>query len=289
MILACKEIRENEINKIKENEVLEDCKVAFIQVGDNQASNVYVRNKIKLCEEVGIKVLHITLEDCISEDRLLERIGELNVDSTIHGIMVQLPLPQHINENSVINAITPTKDLDGFTHINKGKLMSGDKDAIVPCTPAGIIDILDSINFKYKGAKVVIVGRSNIVGKPMAQLLINKGCTVTVCNSSTEKLYMGNLIASADLFISAIGQANYFNEDFFKEIGVGTLYFRDIVAIDVGINRDKDNKLCGDISRDLYDSFKYITPVPNGVGVMTVLNVIKNSIRCYKINSKRGL
>lgn len=286
MILDCKKMREMEVNNIKENEDLNNCKVAFIQVGNNQVSNVYVRNKIKLCEEVGIQVLHITFEDCISEDRLLERIEELNVDDSIHGIMVQLPLPQHINENSVINAINPNKDLDGFTHINKGKLMSDDKNTIIPCTPSGIIDILDSIDFKYKGANVVIVGRSNIVGKPLAQLLVNKGCTVTVCNSSTEKLYLGSLIASSDLFISAIGQPNYFNVDFFRELKIGTLYLRDVVAIDVGINRDENGKLCGDISRDLYDSFKCITPVPNGVGVMTVLNVIKNIIKCYKLNVK---
>lgn len=286
MILDCKKMREMEVNNIKENEDLNNCKVAFIQVGNNQASNVYVRNKIKLCEEVGIQVLHITFEDCISEDRLLERIEELNVDDSIHGIMVQLPLPQHINENSVINAINPNKDLDGFTHINKGKLMSDDKNTIIPCTPSGIIDILDSIDFKYKGANVVIVGRSNIVGKPLAQLLVNKGCTVTVCNSSTEKLYLGSLIASSDLFISSIGQPNYFNVDFFRELKIGTLYLRDVVAIDVGINRDENGKLCGDISRDLYDSFKCITPVPNGVGVMTVLNVIKNIIKCYKLNAK---
>lgn len=280
MILNCKEIRDKEIERIKIVEELNDCRVVFIQVGNNQASDVYVRNKIKLCNEVGIDVKHIKFDD-ISEQKLVDFIYTLNSDDSIHGIMVQLPLPEHINENNIINAINETKDLDGFSYMNKGKLVSDNKMGLVPCTPSGIIDILDYINFKYKGSKAIIVGRSNIVGKPISQLLINKGCTVTVCNSNTDIDYMKELISNSDLFISAIGVSNYFNKDFFKDIDL-----KDVVAIDVGINRDSDNKLCGDISRELYDDFKAITSVPGGVGIMTVLNVIKNIIKCYNINKK---
>lgn len=276
MILNCKEIRDKEINRIKSECNLNNCRVVFIQVGDNQASDVYVRNKIRLCDEVGIEVKHIKFDN-ISEEMLVNFIYTLNSDDSVHGIMVQLPLPKHINENKIINSIIETKDLDGFNYINKGKLVSDNKHGLVPCTPGGIMDILDHIDFNYKGSNVVIVGRSNIVGKPMAQLLINKGATVTVCNSSTKIGYMKELISKSDLFISAIGVANYFNKTFFCDIDL-----RNIVAIDVGINRNDDGKLCGDISKDLYSDFKYITPVPGGVGIMTVLNVIKNIIKCYE-------
>lgn len=286
MILNCKEIREKEIEKIKREEDLTGCKVEFIQVGDNQASDVYVRNKIKLCEEVGIQVIHTRFDENIPECYLVEYISKVNKSDSIHGVMVQLPLPKHIDEEKVINSINPVKDLDGFTHVNKGKLMVGDETAIVACTPAGIMDILDYIGEDVKGKNVVIVGRSNIVGKPLAQLLINKGATVTVCNSSTPKKVVATNIACSEIFISAIGIANYFNKEFFDEqLILGSESMLTKVAIDVGINRDENNKLCGDISKDLYDKFEIVTPVPGGVGIMTVLNVIKNIIRCYKIQT----
>ena len=283
MIIDCKEIRNKEIEVIKKS-YKGGCKVAFIQVGDNPASNVYVRNKITLCSEVGIEVDHLTYKnDEIGEQELVNLIKTLNDNSAIHGIMVQLPLPEYIREEVVINAIAPEKDIDGFTHLNKGKLMTGDTDAIISCTPAAVMDIINHLNIDVKGKHVVIAGRSNIVGKPLAQLLINNGATVTVMNSQTDKYLMAAQIWGADIFISAIGRANYFNKAFFDRYMDIEVKSMGLLAIDVGINRDEHGKLCGDIDKDLYDMFDDVTPVPGGVGIMTVLNVIKNSIKCYEI------
>ena len=278
MIINCKEIREKEIEKIKET-YKGGCKVAFIQIGDNPASNVYVRNKIKLCEEVGIEVKHIQGDEETSEEALLYSIEKLNNDKNIHGIMVQLPLPAHINEEQVINAIDPNKDIDGFTSANKGKLMIGDKTAILPCTPKGIMTVLEHQNIDLAGKNVVIVGRSNIVGKPLANLMINAGATVTVCNSKTDRRKLIYYISQSDIFISAIGIANYWNKKKFQYHNL-----KSTIAIDVGINRDSEGKLCGDIDKKLYEEFEAVTSVPGGVGVMTVLEVIKNSIECYRRN-----
>lgn len=281
MIINCKEIRDKEIAKIKET-YKGGCKVAFIQVGKNEASNVYVRNKIKLCKEVGIEVEHIQFKEIISEGELINFIEFLNKQKEIHGIMVQLPLPRHIDEQAVINSIDADKDIDGFTAINKGKLMLDDESALISCTPKGIMTILEHQQIDLRGKNVVIVGRSNIVGKPLAQLMINAGATVTVCNSRTDKRYLTDLIFNADIFISAIGQTNYFNEKFFLDNSMLTEYLCETIAIDVGINRDADGKLCGDIDKELYDEFKAVTSVPGGVGLITVLEVIRNSIECYR-------
>ena len=276
MIINCKEIREKEIEKIKET-YNGGCKVVFIQLGDNPASNIYVRNKMKLCEEVGIEVEHIKLSYDIKPSTLDNYIKSLNQNKNIHGIMVQLPLPPHLNEEQVINAIDPNKDIDGFTNVNKGKLMIGDKSAIIPCTPKGIMTILEYKGIDLQGKNVVIVGRSNIVGKPLAQLMINAGATVTVCNSQTDRRKLINYIAQSDIFISAIGIANYWNKSKFYYNNL-----RSTIAIDVGINRYSEGKLCGDIDKKLYEEFEAVTSVPGGVGVMTVLEVIRNSIECYK-------
>lgn len=281
MIINCKEIRDKEIAKIKET-YKGGCKVAFIQVGKNEASNVYVRNKIKLCKEVGIEVEHIQFKEIISEGELINFIEFLNKQKEIHGIMVQLPLPRHIDEQAVINSIDADKDIDGFTAINKGKLMLDDESALISCTPKGIMTILEHQQIDLRGKNVVIVGRSNIVGKPLSQLMINAGATVTVCNSRTDKRYLTDLIFNADIFISAIGQTNYFNEKFFLDNSMLTEYLCETIAIDVGINRDADGKLCGDIDKELYDEFKAVTSVPGGVGLITVLEVIRNSIECYR-------
>lgn len=281
MIINCKEIRDKEIAKIKET-YKGGCKVAFIQVGKNEASNVYVRNKIKLCKEVGIEVEHIQFKEIISEGELINFIEFLNKQKEIHGIMVQLPLPRHIDEQAVINSIDADKDIDGFTAINKGKLMLDDESALISCTPKGIMTILEHQQIDLRGKNVVIVGRSNIVGKPLAQLMINAGVTVTVCNSRTDKRYLTDLIFNADIFISAIGQTNYFNEKFFLDNSMLTEYLCETIAIDVGINRDSEGKLCGDIDKELYDEFKAVTSVPGGVGLITVLEVIRNSIECYR-------
>lgn len=281
MIINCKEIRDKEIAKIKET-YKGGCKVAFIQVGKNEASNVYVRNKIKLCKEVGIEVEHIQFKEIISEGELINFIEFLNKQKEIHGIMVQLPLPRHIDEQAVINSIDAEKDIDGFTAINKGKLMLDDESALISCTPKGIMTILEHQQIDLRGKNVVIVGRSNIVGKPLAQLMINAGATVTVCNSRTDKRYLTDLIFNADIFISAIGQTNYFNEKFFLDNSMLTEYLCETIAIDVGINRDSEGKLCGDIDKEIYDEFQAVTSVPGGVGLITVLEVIRNSIECYK-------
>ena len=283
-IINCKEIREKELEKLKEKD-LSMCTVAFVQVGNNPASNVYVRNKIKLCEELGIEVIHYKLIEKIKEEDLLDVIDDLNNDDSITGIMVQLPLPDHIREEVVIDAIAPEKDIDGFTTVNKGKLMVGANDAIIPCTPKGILTILEHESVDLKGKNVVIVGRSNIVGKPLANLLINKGATVTVCNSNTPLYKIGYAIDTCDIFISAIGKANYWNS-----YRLDGSYLKDTIAIDVGINRDEEGKLCGDIDKSTYDMFKKVTSVPGGVGVMTVLEVIRNIVELYERNKDdRGI
>ena len=283
-IINCKEIREKELEKLKEKD-LSMCTVAFVQVGNNPASNVYVRNKIKLCEELGIEVIHYELIEKIKEEDLLDVIDDLNNDDSITGIMVQLPLPDHIREEVVIDAIAPEKDIDGFTTVNKGKLMVGANDAIIPCTPKGILTILEHESVDLKGKNVVIVGRSNIVGKPLANLLINKGATVTVCNSNTPLYKIGYAIDTCDIFISAIGKANYWNS-----YRLDGSYLKDTIAIDVGINRDEEGKLCGDIDKSTYDMFKKVTSVPGGVGVMTVLEVIRNIVELYERNKDdRGI
>lgn len=280
MIIDCIKIKEKYIEELKKKDLSKVC-CLFIQVGNNQASNVYVNNKIKLCNELGIRASHMRLPEFITEEDLLDIIKEANEDSEITGIMVQLPLPIHISEEKVINAIIPSKDIDGFTNENKGKLMNGDDSTIIPCTPQGIMMVLNELDVDLNGKNVVIVGRSNIVGKPMAQLLINKGATVIVCNSGTDKTVLKNHIANCDIFISAIGQANYFNKEFFQRYI--TSNFKNMIAIDVGINRDENNKLCGDIDKEMYDYFGYITPVPRGIGILTVLNVVLNSIKCSEI------
>ena len=276
MIINCKEIREKEIEKIKET-YNGGCKVVFIQLGDNPASNIYVRNKMKLCDEVGIEVKHIKEDEETSEQALIESIKTFNSMDSVHGIMVQLPLPTHINEQNVIDSIAPNKDIDGFTSANKGKLMIGDKTAILPCTPKGIMTVLEHQNIDLAGKNVVIVGRSNIVGKPLANLMINAGATVTVCNSKTDRRKLIYYISQSDIFISAIGIANYWNKKKFQYHNL-----KSTIAIDVGINRDSEGRLCGDIDKELYDKFEDVTSVPGGVGVMTVLEVIRNSIECYK-------
>lgn len=283
MIIDCKKIREEIKQELKKKD-LSKIKGIFIQVGDNQASNLYVNNKCKLCKELGIDYEHMKLDDNVSEEELLNIIDMLNKTKCVTGIMVQLPLPKHISEEKIINAIDPNKDIDGFTNVNKGKLMIGDKTGIIPCTPKGIITVLEHENIDIEGKNVVIVGRSNIVGKPLAQLLINKGATVTVCNSKTDRDKLKELILDSDIFISAIGQANHFNLNFFEDLTLSNNVFKNITAIDVGINRDENNKLCGDILKDMYDYFQYATSSPGGIGLLTVLEVVRNLIKCGENN-----
>lgn len=286
-IINCKAIRDKYIEEIKQKD-LTGCTVAFVQVGENQASNVYVRNKKKLCEEVGIEVEHYHLSENTTEEQLLATINMLNKCSVITGMLVQLPLPSHIDENKVINAIDPNKDIDGFSDYHKGKLLNGDRDVILPCTPKGIMTILKEEGIDLKGKNIVIVGRSNIVGKPLTAAMINESATVTCCNSKTDREFLTDLIFSADIFISAIGKANYFNEKFFLDNRMLSEYLEDTIAIDVGINKDENNKLCGDIDKELYPYFKKVTSVPDGVGVMTTLTVVSNIVELFERNNSEG-
>jgi methylenetetrahydrofolate dehydrogenase (NADP+)/methenyltetrahydrofolate cyclohydrolase len=239
--------------------------LAVIQVGSNPASNTYVNNKIKACHEIGFKSRSYHFAD-ITTQGLMALIAQLNLDPEVHGILVQLPLPEHINERYVLEAISPEKDVDAFHPYNVGKLFEGEPD-FVPCTPAGIMELLHTYNIDPTGKECVVVGRSNIVGKPIAQLLLQKNGTVTVCHSKTKNLE--EVCKRADILICAIGKPKFFDEDYVK-FGA--------VVIDVGINRDENGKLCGDVDFDsVKDIVSYITPVPGGCGPMTIAMLMKNT------------
>lgn len=241
--------------------------LAVILVGDNQASHTYVRNKQKSSVAVGMKSELIELPETVTEEELLAQIKQLNEDDTIHGILVQLPLPDHIDEDRVILAIDPTKDVDGFHPINVGKMIIGQR-AYLSCTPYGIIKLLERTNTPIKGKHAVIIGRSNIVGKPMGQLLLQRDATVTYCHSRTENLEEHT--KQADILIVAIGQAKFVNETHIKE---------GAVVIDVGMNRDENGKLCGDVDFNrVVEKASAITPVPGGVGPMTITMLLKNTL-----------
>ncbi|MCZ2260111.1 bifunctional methylenetetrahydrofolate dehydrogenase/methenyltetrahydrofolate cyclohydrolase FolD [Sporosarcina sp. G11-34] len=241
--------------------------LAVIVVGDDQASHTYVRNKQKSSVEVGMKSELIKLPATVTEAELLEHITKLNEDDSINGILVQLPLPNHIDENLVIRAIDPKKDVDGFHPENVGKMIIGQR-AFLSCTPYGIIKLLERTNTEIKGKHAVIVGRSNIVGKPMGQLLLQRDATVTYCHSKTEDL--ASFTKQADILIVAIGRTKFITAEHVKE---------GAVVIDVGMNRDENGKLCGDVD---FESVKgkagAITPVPGGVGPMTITMLLKNTL-----------
>jgi methylenetetrahydrofolate dehydrogenase (NADP+)/methenyltetrahydrofolate cyclohydrolase len=245
--------------------------LAIILVGDNPASKIYVNSKIKGCSELGFESFAHFLPEDTSEERVLELIGELNEDERVNGILVQLPLPKHIDEKKVIDKIALNKDVDGFKPENLGLLMLGDKDSMQPCTPAGIMELLRAYSIELVGKDVVVVGRSNIVGKPMGSLLINEGATVTTCNSKTKDLKAKT--SQADMVIMAIGQAKFLTEDMVKE---------GAIIVDVGINRTEDG-LFGDVDYDgVSKKAAYITPVPGGVGPMTVAMLFANTMKAFK-------
>lgn len=242
--------------------------LAVILVGDNQASHTYVRNKQKSTIEVGMKSELIELPATITEEELLEQVTKLNNDDSIHGILVQLPLPKHIDENLVISAIDPTKDVDGFHPVNVGKMMIGQR-AFLSCTPYGIIKLLERTGTEIRGKHAVIVGRSNIVGKPMGQLLLQRDATVTYCHSKTKDLT--SFTKQADILIVAIGQAKFITGEQVKE---------GAVVIDVGMNRDENGKLCGDVDfATAKEVASAITPVPGGVGPMTITMLLRNTLQ----------
>lgn len=245
--------------------------LAVVIVGDNPASLVYVRNKKKACAEVGINSYEIALPGDVSEQELLDRIKALNSDPSVHGILVQLPLPKHINEETVINAIDPSKDVDAFHPSNVGKIMIGNY-TFLPCTPAGVIDLLEYYKLDISGKKCVIIGRSNIVGKPMAHLLLERNGTVTVCHSRTVNL--AEETRKADILVVAIGKPEFVTADMVKP---------GAVVIDVGINRGADDKLVGDVEfASVSEIASYITPVPGGVGPMTITTLLKNTLNAAK-------
>ncbi len=248
-----------------------ECKLAVIQVGDDPASSVYVNNKKKACAYIGIASEAYELPEETGEEEVLRLIGRLNTDPSVHGILCQLPLPKHIDENKVINCISPKKDVDGFHPENVGNLVIGQK-GFVSCTPAGIIQLLKRSDIEIAGKHCVVVGRSNIVGKPMALLMLRENATVTVCHSRTRNLE--EICKQADILIVAIGKPKFINENYVKE---------GAVVIDVGIHRNEAGKLCGDVDYQALEPLcSAITPVPGGVGPMTICMLMNNCLEAMK-------
>lgn len=249
--------------------------LVVIQVGEDPASVVYVRQKAKMAEKVGFNFNHVKLDSSVSEEELLNKIDEFNNDDNVDGILVQMPIPKHLNPKTIQNAISPLKDVDGLTDINMGRLMHNE-EALVPCTPLGIMDLLKHYGIEVAGKRVVVVGRSDLVGKPMLALMINADATVTLCHSKTND--MSKITKKADILIVAVGKANFIKAE---DIRNGC------VVIDVGINRMSDGSLCGDVDfNSVKDKVSYITPVPGGVGQMTVAELGMNTYKAYLLRNK---
>ena len=264
-----KKIKENlavEAEKLKANGV-NPC-LAVIIVGEDPASKVYVAGKIRDCGEVGIESREFALPESTTQEELIALVEKLNADDTVSGLLVQLPLPKHLDEKSVIDTIRPDKDVDAFHPANVGKIMIGDYD-FLPCTPAGVMELLDEYNIDIAGKECVVVGRSNIVGKPQSMLLLQRHGTVTICHSKTKDL--AEITRRADILVVAIGKGEFIKGDMIKE---------GAVVIDVGMNRNAEGKLVGDVEfASAEKKASYITPVPGGVGVMTRAILMKNTIR----------
>ncbi|PIE96938.1 bifunctional methylenetetrahydrofolate dehydrogenase/methenyltetrahydrofolate cyclohydrolase FolD [Bacillus fungorum] len=258
-----------EVVKLKEQGIVPG--LAVILVGEDPASRSYVKGKEKGCEQVGIYSELIELPETITEERLLAEIDRLNGDDRINGILVQLPLPKHIEEKAIIERISPEKDVDGFHPISVGRMMTG-QDTFLPCTPHGIVELVKETNLDISGKHVVVIGRSNIVGKPVGQLFLNENATVTYCHSKTQN--MKELTKLADILIVAVGRPKMVTADYIKE---------GAVVIDVGVNRLETGKLCGDVDFDnVLDVAGYITPVPKGVGPMTITMLLHNTVESAK-------
>lgn len=254
-----------EVLKLKEKGV--EPALAVILVGEDKASQVYVRNKKKACEYTGIRSLSYELPESTTEEELLKLINELNEKADCDGILVQLPLPKHIDEKKITEAISPKKDVDGFHPKNVGNMLIGD-ECFLPCTPHGIIELLKRYGVSIDGKNAVVVGRSNIVGKPMAMLLLRENAKVTICHSHTANLK--EVCKNADILIAAIGKPKFFTKDYIKE---------GAAVIDVGMDRDENGKLCGDVDfDDVKDKCSFLTPVPGGVGPMTIAMLMKNTL-----------
>lgn len=269
---AVKERVKNEVAALKDQGV--SAALAVIIVGSDPASRVYVNNKKKACEMTGIKSVEYALGEETTQEQLLELIDKLNADKSINGILCQLPLPKQIDEKTVIERIDPNKDVDCFSCVNVGKMWVGD-GTFKPCTPAGVMELLKAYDIDVAGKNCVIIGRSNIVGKPMAALLLEKNATVTVCHSKTKNLK--EICSNADVIVAAVGRAKFVTADMVKD---------GAVLVDVGINRNENGKLCGDIDfENVKDIASYITPVPGGCGPMTIAMLMENTVAAVKLQN----
>lgn len=263
----------SEVKLLKEDGI--NPKLAVIMVGKDPGSQVYVRNKSKACEKAGIEFEEFLFDENTSEETLLETIKKLNKDSSIHGILLQSPVPKHIDINKAFRTISPEKDVDGFNPVNVGNLTIGE-DAFISCTPYGIVKMLEEYNIETEGKKCTILGRSNIVGKPMIQCMLNKNSTVTVCHSKTQNI--DKVIKDADIVIAAIGRPKFVKEEMVKD---------GAVVIDVGINRLEDGTICGDVDyENVAPKASFITPVPGGVGPMTIAMLMTNVVKAAKEQNK---
>lgn len=249
--------------------------LAVILVGDDPASQVYVRNKIKACDEVGIKSFLCKLPAESTFDEVAGTIRYLNENPDVSGMILQLPLPKHLDENSLLDLIDPEKDVDGCHYVQKGRLWTG-RDSLVACTPSGVMKLLEYYDISLQGKNAVVIGRSNLVGKPLAQLLLDANCTVTICHSKTQNL--AEITSRADIVCVAIGKAKFLTSDMVKN---------GAVVIDVGMDRDENGKLCGDVDFDsVAPKCSFITPVPGGVGPMTVTMLLANTVKAYKAQNE---
>ncbi len=272
-IIKGNEIAKQITDKIKlEVELLErKPKLAVVLVGDDFSSEAYVRGKVKAGARVGIEVDIIRFSEDIEETLVLDKIENLNKDDNVDGIIVQLPLPKHLDEIKILNTVSVYKDVDGFSYYNAGRLFRGNP-LLTPCTPQGVIYMLEAMNVNLSGLNAVVVGRSNLVGLPMARLLVEKDATVTLCHSKTKDLK--EFTAKADLLVVAIGQSKFVKKEYIKE---------GAIIIDVGISRDENNKLSGDVDfDDVFDKAGMISPVPKGVGPLTVAMLLSNTLKAYK-------
>lgn len=264
-----------ETAKLKEQGI--EVGLAVVIVGEDPASKVYVRNKKRACEEVGFNSYEYALPAETTEEELLELVQKLNKDDKVNGILVQLPLPAHLDDKVIINNILPEKDVDAFHPVNVGKIMIGDY-SFLPCTPAGVMELIASTGTEITGKECVVIGRSNIVGKPQAMLLLHKSGTVTICHSKTKNLK--EVCSRADILVAAVGRAKMITSDYIKD---------GAVVIDVGMNRDENGKLCGDVDfEDCKDKAGYITPVPGGVGPMTIAMLMQNTLTAAKVKNNIG-
>lgn len=267
-----KERIKEETAKLKEQGI--EVGLAVVIVGEDPASKVYVRNKKKACEEVGFNSYEYALPEETTEQELLDLVNKLNADDKVNGILVQLPLPKHLDDKVIINNILPEKDVDAFHPVNVGKIMIGDY-SFLPCTPAGVMELIASTGTEIQGKECVVIGRSNIVGKPMAMLLLHKSGTVTICHSKTKDLK--KVAGRADILVAAVGRPKMITADYVKE---------GAVVIDVGMDRDENGKLCGDVDfEDCKDKAGYITPVPGGVGPMTIAMLMQNTLTAAKVKN----